>query len=300
MDTPVDQPMESTPEKPPIDYGDLAKKIMQSPAFIPAVVVLVGFLVAYWRFFSQLPTLWLGEDGYYSHGFLVPFIVGYILYRRWPTIKDTPVMPVAWIAILLVPLFWLSYGATLAGMKGILSYTILATILVGIVFVAGWGWLKKTVLPTLYLAFAFPIWTGAINSYTNPLQLTCTKISFHMLDILGLHPFRDESTTIYLGQFVLDVGVPCSGLKLMLAILAFTCFFMLIGGLKWWGNLAMVALIIPLCLFINSLRIALIGIVGNEYGQKAGATFHDYSGYITLVLCFFILFKFARLLGWKD
>jgi exosortase/archaeosortase family protein len=66
------------------------------------------------------------------------------------------------------------------------------------------------------------------------------------------------------------------------------------------ANLIFAASILPLALFINGLRIALIGVVGNAWGPEAGAQFHDYSGYITLILCFFILFKGARLLGWKD
>jgi exosortase/archaeosortase family protein len=75
---------------------------------------------------------------------------------------------------------------------------------------------------------------------------------------------------------------------------------MLIARLKWWANTLMAALVLPLCLFINGLRIALIGVVGEEYGRSAGLQFHDYSGYVTLLVCFFLLFKIARWLGWKD
>jgi len=44
----------------------------------------------------------------------------------------------------------------------------------------------------------------------------------------------------------------------------------------------------------------LIGMVGDTWGDAAGHAFHDYSGYIALVVCFVILFKIARALGWKD
>jgi exosortase/archaeosortase family protein len=122
-----------------------------------------------------------------------------------------------------------------------------------------------------------------------------------MLNLTGFQPYQDSTTTtIYLSNFVLDVGVPCSGLKLIVAVTAFTVFFVLIGGLRWWANLSMFALIVPLCLFVNGLRIALIGVVGDFYGHDAGMSFHDYSGYITLIVCFVILFKIARGLGWKD
>lgn len=154
--------------------------------------------------------------------------------------------------------------------------------------------------PVLYLSFALPVWSTFINTYTNPLQQISTQVSYQLLKLFGLTPWQGDSTTILLDNFTLDVGVPCSGLKLVLALSAFAVFFMLIAKLRLWANIAFAAFVLPLTLFINGLRIALIGVVGNAYGAEAGNQFHDYSGYITLVLCFFILFKVARLLGWKD
>jgi exosortase/archaeosortase family protein len=70
--------------------------------------------------------------------------------------------------------------------------------------------------------------------------------------------------------------------------------------MKFWSNLAMIALIVPLGLIINGLRIALIGMVGDYNGKEAANTFHDWSGWITLVICFIILSRIARILGWQD
>ena len=157
-------------------------------------------------------------------------------------------------------------------------------------------------LPTMYLIFMLPLWSGAIDVYTNPLQLYSTKAAYHILNLIGQSPLMTPAapTDIYLDNFVLNIAIPCSGLKLVLAVTAFTCFFLMIANLKWWGRLAMIVLVLPLCVFINGLRIALIGVVGNAYGNEAGMTFHDYSGYLTLLVCFFLLFKAARGLGWKD
>ncbi len=284
--------------KPAIDW----RLIVSSPAFIPVLLCVTGITLVFWPLLSGLPGLWLGQDGYYSHGFLVPIISGYVLYRWWPRLKDTPVKPSLLALIPLICVLWVSKGASVAGIDVLLSLCLILTILLSTAFVAGWKWMWATSLPVMYLAFGLPrLWTIVIDTYTNPLQLISTKVSFKMLQLLGFEPYRDQaSTTINMPNFNLDVGVPCSGLKLILALSAFTVFFMLIARLKWWGNVLMVAMILPLCIFINSLRITLIGIVGENYGSAAGHQFHDYSGYITLLLCFFILFKIARWLGWKD
>jgi exosortase len=165
---------------------------------------------------------------------------------------------------------------------------------------AGFGWVKALFAPIMYLGFALPLFTMAIDTYTNPLQLLSTKVAYTLLQVFGANPYLDDAQTIALDNFVLNVAVPCSGLKLMLALGAFTTFFMLVANLRWWGNLVLIAQWVPLALFINGLRIAMIGIVGNSYGEEAGMQFHDYSGYITLVVCFIILFRIARGLGWKD
>jgi hypothetical protein len=44
----------------------------------------------------------------------------------------------------------------------------------------------------------------------------------------------------------------------------------------------------------------MIGMVGNEYGEKAGHDFHDYSGYIALALCFYLLYLITKGLEFKK
>ena len=281
------------------DWRGIAEAIIRSPYFVPTAIFAIGLTIVYWPLLSYLYSLWTGPDGYYTHGFLVPVIVGYLVYRSWPKLKEVPIKPQAWPLILLLPILWVAYAARLAELRSILSIGFVATLLIGIWFIFGSRWMIRLTLPALYLLFALPIWSGFVTNYTNPLQLLSTKAAYKILELFS-HPLQTNSTTILVGNFWLDVGVPCSGLKLILALAAFTSFFMLVGGLKWWGNVLMTFAIFPLCLFVNGLRIAMIGLVGEHYGDRAGVAFHDYSGYIALLVCFFILFKFARWLGWKD
>jgi exosortase len=287
----------AAPEKK--DWRVIAETILRSPYFVPTAIFAVGLTIVYWPLLSYLYPLWTGPDGYYTHGFLVPLIVGYLIFKAWPKLKETPIKSTAWPLLLLPPIMWVAYAARLAELRSILSIGFIATILIGICFIFGTRWMWRLCLPTLYLLFAFPIWSGFVTNYTNPLQQYSTVAAYKILELFS-HPIKTNTTTILVGNFWLDVGVPCSGLKLILALSAFTTFFMLVGGLKFWANIVMAFAIFPLCLFINGLRIAMIGLVGDHYGDKAGIAFHDYSGYIALLVCFFILFKLARWLGWKD
>ena len=297
LNTAIEGVPASEPRLGPRDYLDAA---MRSSAFYPGVALALGLALAFWNLLRTLPELWMGNDGYYSHGMLVPVIAGYIVARRWPQIRDIPVRPSWFAAIPLVFILFFLRAASATNLLAAMSFMMVASIAFGVWFVAGWRWTVALLAPTLYLLFALPIWTMAINTYTNPLQLLSTKVAFQMLKVLGLDPLSDGTTVIYLNNFTLDVGVPCSGLKLVVALAAFTTMFVLIARLRLISNLAMAALVLPLALFMNGLRIAMIGVVGNAFGNDAGHKFHDYSGYIMLLVCFFALFKIARLLGWKD
>lgn len=274
--------------------------VVSSPAFVPGVVVLAGLVALFWNMIKFLPTLWMSEDGYYSHGFLVPLISGYIVYKSWPKLKDREVKPQYWAALLMGLCLFGAYVAAAVNIYAIASGMFVGLLLSSVLFVAGWKWLAGLFWPIVYLFFALPVFQTFISTYTNPLQVASTKVAFQLLSLTGFRPYAEDATTVHLANFTLNIAVPCSGLKLLLALGAFSMFFMLVANLRVWANVVMVALWLPLALLINGLRIALIGVVGNTWGQQAGLAFHDYSGYITLLVCFFILFRVARGLGWKD
>jgi len=288
--------LEQNPPQQKLDWQTISKH----PAFIPGVSILAAILFCFWHLLQGLPDKWFADDGYYSHGVLVPFISAYIIYRWWPRIGKTPVKPFYPALIPFLAFLVIYRAAYITDIQQIMSICLVACISCGIWFALGGRWMWLTLIPVGYLFFMLPIWTAVIDNYTNPLQRLSTDVAFWMLNVGGFEPFKDTETIIYLNNFVLDVGVPCSGFKLVLAVTAFTIFFMCVAKLNFWGNLVMVSSVLPLCLFINGLRIALIGVVGDIYGRDAGMKFHDYSGYITLLICFFLLFKLARFLGWKG
>jgi exosortase len=296
----IDAADQDSPQPPPRSITDQALDWLKTPYAPPAILIALGITVCFWELFKLLPNIWMSDDGYYSHGFLVPLISGYIIYTRRHALQALPVKPFVWAIVPLAAILWIASVATATGVELAASVCLVASLLLGTWFAAGGRWTLALAIPILYLFFALPIWSMAINIYTNPLQILSTKVAYSLLQAVDLSPYRPDSTTIYLNNFVLDVGVPCSGLKLILSLSAFAVFFMVVARLKLWANVLFAASVLPFALFFNGLRIALIGVVGNAYGENAGMKFHDYSGYITLIICFFLLFKFARILGWKD
>ena len=286
-------------KNPSNDHFSLIR-VAEKPMFWPMVVLFLGLVTCFWPLLEQLPELWFGGSGYYSQGVLIPFLSAYTIYSNWSQISKKPVQ-MGWLAIipLIISLYFLR-AAYATELNEISSVAFLVVLLSLIWFIAGFPWMLALLLPVLFLTFALPIWTSFIDVYTNPVQIDSTTVAYKLLQLFGQNPLRADPVTIYLDNFALTVAVPCSGLKLLLALSAFTIFFILIAHLKWWANLIMLALVLPLSLLINGLRVALVGLVGNQYGEQAGVQFHNYSGYITIIVCFFLLFQFARWLGWNK
>jgi exosortase len=156
------------------------QRVVRSEAFLPGLVMAFALAVLFWPLFVVLPELWQSEDGYYSHGWLVPLISAYIVFRRWTKLKAIPVRPDALALLPLLGVLFLVYAGRAADLRLILSHGLIATLLCSAWFVAGWRWMLGLFWPIVYLYFALPIWTFAIDTYTAPLQRISSWIAFQM------------------------------------------------------------------------------------------------------------------------
>ena len=289
-------PTESAAPAKGVDW----KAVLATPEAKGAIAVLVAVCVAFAPFLKKLGDLWFEADSLYSHGPLIPLMAGYIIFEKWPRLRT---IPVKGFALALVPLLGVMYVVWIASrtvMMGTLSGAFIGALMCSVLFIGGWRWLLATAGPILYLVFAFPLWTSIVDRMTQPLQTLSTDMAMRILEVSGLHPLRTDSTTIYLDQFQLNVAAACSGAKTTLALLAFAVFFIMLNRGRWWSSVALLVILLPFSLMINGLRIALIGMIGNSFGQAAGMAFHDYGAYGVLIVSFLLLGQMTRLLGFKQ
>ena len=243
---------------------------------------------------------WVDLDGYYQHGLLVPFAVGYILWMRREKLAALPNKPTIWPAPLLIGLLYLGHVSTKAGLVfGALAAMMLLTGLVGVWMIFGFKQSLAMAPGTLYASLGMPLFFQFIDRTTNVFQLWSTAGSYYLLKLTGLDPYKESSTVIQLNNFRLEVAVACSGMKMTLAIVAAAVFLVLIAGLKWWKNLILVLMAVPYAIFVNTIRIAIIGVIGETMGSEAGFWFHDYGSYLVLAVAFYGLYKVTQWMGWK-
>jgi exosortase len=275
------------------------KALTRSPFFVPGLFASIGLFLTFWSLMKGSFLLWKSND-YYSHGFIVPLLIGWQIKVRKPIWDKVEFKKgnAAWF--FLIPLLALQYLAVTGDFWAIQSVLFIAISLTCCWLIFGFKKALAISLPIGFAAFALPLWGSLIDGYTNPLQILSTSVAETILRLTGFNPMKLSSTDIQLNSFTLNVAVPCSGLKLMVAVTCLTCHFILIARAGSIFNMLMLALIVPLCLLMNGLRIALIGMVGEWNGREAAMQFHDYSGMIMLVICFWVLFKFAKIFGWNG
>ncbi len=296
MRTETLQPQEEAKTKGKgIDWGTVVE-LLKKPESLSVIAAAAAIAFAYWPLLALLPAQWLDFESYYAHGLLVLPASVYIAWLRWPKLKTIPVKG-SWTPLLfLIPVLYVGMLANRTVMPLVLSVLLIATLLLAVWHIAGIKWMTGLAPSILFLMLGLPILDRFIDTLTFKLQLVSTDTAELMLRGVGLSVLRLDPTVLQLDNFDLNIAEACSGLKTTIAVTASVIFFMLTTPLKWWAHLVLASIAVPLSVLVNSFRIALIGVVGNSNGSEAGLAFHDYSGYIALILCFLVLWQLSKFL----
>lgn len=263
-------------------------------------------LLAWLAFFAfWIPTFqyflvaWGATDSYYSHGYLIPFMSGWTAWLRKDEagrIKPHPSL------IGLGLLFLTLAAATVFGMQNSLTMRGLMFPISVAFFVAsvyGWKFVKLFAFPIFYLFFMCPIPEFILTAVAFKVQVWSTFLATHMSKLF-LIDANQVGTGIQTDYVSVEVGTPCSGFRMLVALTAFAIFLVYAMRGNIWRKLLFVVIAMPLSVMVNSLRVALLVVVGHYWDPNLVPVFHDYSGYVVLIVAFVVMFWIAKLLGCKE
>lgn len=243
---------------------------------------------------------WWREESYYSHGILIPIMSGFVVWFNWKRIKKVRVEPSIWGLIIMLPMMFLNYKAQVSGVASVGGMT-LPIMLFGLVLMLfGKSIVRELLFPIAFLYFMAVPPTSILEPISFKIQITSTNIAVMGLHLLGLDAVQTGTQIQLPSGLPMVVGAPCSGFRMLIALLAFTVFFVYMKKGPMWGKLSMAALVLPLSVLANSVRVLLIALVGEYYGESAMHSFHDYSGYIVLVITFAVLILIAKVVKCGD
>ena len=252
-------------------------------------VILAGLiLMLYASVINSLVLQWW-TDPDYGHGFFVPLFSGYILWHereRWTKTEIKPsnfgfVVMVGAVALLLLG----SLGAEL-----FISRISLLILLAGmILFLAGWKMLRAVSFPLSYLMWMIPIPVIIYNQITFPLQLIASRLATASLELVQVPVLRDGNILI-MSNYSLEVVEACSGIRSLMTLVALAVAFGYLVSTRRWIRYVLAALMVPIAVLINAIRIMGAGLLARHFGPAAAEGFlHEFSGWAIFLVALLLM-----------
>lgn len=286
----------------------------------PHILVGVLFIVMQWQFpFVEWWKSWQKPHSYYSHGPLVPLISLFMVWANRKRLAQIKIQP-SWLGLILVlPSIPFFIFGRWTGSGNVCAITFLTFLVGAALMLFGSRMTRLLMFPILYLLFMVPMPSTLLDRASFPVQKASTTLAAKVLHYSGMvfsdsdggWGIRQAGNLIYSPKLpagpgesegVLRVEGECSGFRMLISLITFTAFFVYMLNTHWWKKVLLMGISLPLSLFVNGLRIAVIGYVGIwTESAEAMFKFHDsWAMVFELVLSFAILFGIARLIKAVD
>lgn len=249
-----------------------------------------------------LPTwLWLFDawlsDPYYSHG---PLVVLVALYFFWAhrTSFTRPAslnnLGLALVGVALTIHLW----ATVWRAYYISALMIPLTLFGVLITLYNWQVARYFLFPIGFLILMIPL---PLAERFGPILEGWTATSATWLaQSIGVAA-RNVGSQVFLPNSAFTVGIPCGGLRSVIAIVTLaTLLAYIVKGPQWARSLVFLAAV-PIALAANTLRISLLFAIASVWGAEVGMDyFHSWSSPVLFVLAFVLLLGLARLVRCSD
>src|ERR1700733_12581558 len=270
--------------------------------WLPYASIVLLLVVLYYRVAIKLVYDWSTIPDY-SHGFLVPFFVAFLIWDKRKVIQSTPIRQ-SWLG---VPLVVFSLAVLILGIYGVelfpsrMSFIFLMAGLIWTFF--GWAMVRVLRFPLLVLVLAIPFPAILFNQITFPLQLLASRIASDILPLLGV-PTLHEGNVIELPVMKLEVAEACSGIRSLMSLFTLSVFYGYFLERTTRGRVLLALASIPIAGTANVFRIGGTGLCA-QYWQpdKVLGFFHEFSGLVMFIIslaCLYLIHRVLRLIFPAD
>ncbi|MBX7170500.1 MAG: VPLPA-CTERM-specific exosortase XrtD [Pyrinomonadaceae bacterium] len=277
-----------------------------------AVSLALAFLYAF--VLTKLGRDWWSDENY-SHGLLVPFVIGYIVWIEWEDLKNAPKNVSFWLGGGTILLALLMLLAGTLGAELFIQRISLVVMLGGIV-IYFWGGqlLKFLVVPFLLLLFAIPIPQIIFNKIAFPLQMWASQLAIWGIRVFEVPSVRKGNVIEILPigsvqSIALEVVEACSGIRSLMTLVTLALVLWYFTREKsrfdWVRALILMLSAIPIAIITNAGRVTSTGVLTYYYGKQSADSFsHKFSGWlvylVALVLLMGLNFVIKKVSGRKS
>lgn len=250
---------------------------------LPLLFLIFSLLLAYHQVFHGLVVSWLQDDNN-SHGFIVPVVSAYLVWQRRDKLLNKPLIPSDWGLLLIVFGILMLVVGWLATEYFSMRFSFIVILAGCVIFWFGWSYLAILAGPIVYLVLMVPIPAIVYDAVAFPLKVLVSKVSVAIMKTMGIMVVR-EGNVMAFPNITLEVVNACSGLRSLTSLLAIGLAYMILFVHKFWHRVIVVAMIFPVALAANMVRVVGTGVLAQYFGAVAAeGFFHEFAGLVIFLV----------------
>ena len=254
----------------------------KSVAWFGALLLLCYAPVLYY-----LVLQWYNDEDM-GHGFFVPLVAGYIVWRRRHALAAIKPETNYW-GLVVVLYGALQFMLGTLGAEVFLARTAFLVSLVGVIwFLGGTKMLKLLAFSLLLLPFMISIPAIIYARITLPLQLFASSVAETILNLIGIPVFR-EGNLLQLPSQTLNVVEACSGIRSLMALSFLALIYAYFFDKKVWMRWALLIATVPIAIAANAARVTITGILSEYRTDLAQGFFHMLEGWVLFLVAFVLM-----------
>lgn len=276
-----------------------------------ALLLLVGlqpYAAGYGHFrrtlFEELLMRW--KDPTWQHGVLLPFIVGYLIWRRREQTMQTALSSSRW-GFLISVFALLLYFAGFRANNFYCGYLAIMLLLLGAsLWLEGLQRTRARLFAWLMLGFLWPL-PFLEESIGYQMRLMMVKTTGFVLNAVGVDSLVSGTAlqsmpNLEFGRkagelFSVGIAAPCSGMRSLFALLVVGALFSYFRQRVMWRRLVLFSTILPIAIVANMVRILVLIFAAMIFGQKWAigdvekevSTFHELTGIVVFLVALMLL-----------
>ncbi len=249
--------------------------------------ILVGlFVVGYHTTLNWMYGRFSGADSYYSHGFLIPVVVAYLIWLQRDVLRSLQDSR-RWTGLIIVGIgVFLHLAGTAFYVFSISGFSILFLVVGMVMYLWGEAVAKVLWFPLAYLSFMFPIPESFLTALSFPLKMQVSSCTVALVSSMGIPIFR-EGFYLHIPKGTLLVGNPCSGLRSLIAFLALGTVYAHLAQMSWRKTTVFAMATVPVALVSNVVRMTVLVFIAQFLSLEAAAPtspLHDATGLLAFVV----------------
>ena len=271
-----------------------------------AIAAALAFL--YFTVLVKLGNDWWSDENY-SHGLLIPFVIGFIIWQERKCFGDLKSRPANRLGAIGVVMAMFALWAGTAGAELFVQRVSLVLMLLSVaIYFWGLRVVRLVAMPLLLLLISIPIPQIIFNRIAFPLQLFASRCAVAAMSFLSIPVLRQGNVIelMPLGASEpkkLAVVEACSGIRSLMTLVALAMIYAYFtrpksaaNGIFRFGRMVtLVVAAVPIAILTNALRVSGTGVLAHYYGTRvADGFFHSFSGWVVYVLATVLLFA----IGW--